>query len=212
MRRGFTFGTLAEAQNKQYHQNLEASNVRNHFNSKRPRAVTINSYARVLGVDDADLRVLSGREELREPKLSAELGRLKAALLNHVGDFDVAAIDEARALVACADAAVISRVGSQYFRATHQAQTSARDAVIAAFDGVMLLRLRQRIPNEDFLWGLWLEAVTGLDLPGAEAIVATAIGLLHMRGVDTSHVEKRFYIERAAHGINLIETKELVQR
>lgn len=212
IRRGHTFGTLAEALNKQDHTCLEASNIRIHFESKRPRDKTVESYARLLGVDVDDLRVLSGSAELREPKLSAELARLKFALLGHVDDFEVAAIEEARALVDRADAPVRARIGSQFFRASRQQTLSATDAVVAAFEGVLSLGMRRRIPNEDFLWGLWMEARTGLDGHGADAIIATAIGLLRLRGVDTTNIEERLNVHRATHYLALNETNGTGQR
>lgn len=211
LRKNYTLGTLAQALNEQDETCLEATNVRRHFRSIKPREETVNAYARALRIDASALRVLSGAGQLAEPRVSEQLRFLRKALLLSNADFEANAIDEARSVIDTADERTRVRVATRYYCSMQNPLTSSVDAIIAALEGLFSLTTRRRIPNEDFLWGLWMEAVTGLDEPGAEAVIATAIGFLRMRGVDTAHVEERLRVQHAAHHRALNEVNGAAQ-
>jgi len=207
LRRLHTLGTLAEALNKRDGTRLEATNVRNHFHSTRPRDSTIEAYAFVLGLEADALWALSGECNLNGSAVASQVSALRKGLLLAVGDFEAQAIDDALALLESADPDTRALVATQYFRSTNESGTSDSEAIVAAFRGLIDLRTRKRVPNESFLYDLWLQARSGLDMDGAEGIVALAVGLLRRRGIDTAHYEERLVLERAASDMLLEESK-----
>ena len=205
IKQGHTLGTLAKALNEHDQTCLEATNIRSHFDSRRPREGTVDAYARVLEIDAEDLRVLSGARDLSGHRIRQQLALLKKSLLLKISEFEAAAIDEALALIDSAQMDVQTRIATQYFRSSNVTATFQANAVAAAFDGVLDLRTRKRLPNEQFLFMLWLEAKNGVGLDGAETVVALAVGLLRRRGVDTAHYEERLILERTAFDMFLSE-------
>ena len=186
----------------------------------RPHQDTIDLLADVIGLRQRHVALASGeRLGARECRLVERSLRLRLA--THEADFEPRAVDEALRLLSELDpdnrVTVLGVFELQQLRVDswmlpkgpakgaiidEHHPASAFAAALKRVTGFDLMsRLRQRSISDEALWDVWLHLVSPLGpfTPDeADSIIATGVGLLRGRRVDTAPMEEQLRRKRAA--------------
>jgi hypothetical protein len=218
--RGFSLSEVARRINERGYR-LAASNVRRYLTAKsRPHQETIDLLAEAIGLQNRHVVLASGeRLGSRESRAAERSLRLRLATVE--AEFEAGAVDQALRLFSQLDpdkrTAILGAYELQQLRADswmlptgpangpiidEHHPVSAFSAALKHQTGFDLLsRLRHHSITEEALWDIWLRLVPPLGpfTPNeADSIIATAVGLLRKRRVDTAPMEEQLRRKRAA--------------